>query len=200
MAGGLFQTNEPVYAIHVRSWLCKALERDTVRAVDSSLRVGIPMEKVTVSHCHACRKPVEGQPRVCPRCGAPNPTLTYNVTKKIMVLLGVVILVGIVGVFFHPKGSPTDGFSVGGTYPVTKVSRVCLTVKALTNADQKDITKVDDARELGCLLIDPAVVPSVQIVDKNNLRVKVRILAPDSKFDQFEGWTDADNVGPDQVN
>jgi hypothetical protein len=117
-----------------------------------------------------------------------------------MMLLGVLILVGIVGIFFHPKGSPTDVFALGGTYPVTKLSRVCLTVKALTNADQKDVTKVDDARELGCLLIDPDKVSSVQIVDKNEVRVKVRILTPDSKLDQFEGWTDPDNIGPDPVN
>ena len=83
---------------------------------------------------------------------------------------------------------------------MTKPGRVCLTAKALTSADQKNVTEVGDARELGCLLIDPDTVSGVQIVDKNAARVKVRIVAPDSKMDQFEGWTDPDNIGPNPVN
>jgi hypothetical protein len=142
-------------------------------------------------HCHACGKEVAENPRVCPRCGAPNPTLKYNVTKPIVVAVSAVILFSLIADVLHNR-SPT--FVAGRTYPIAKNGLVCVTLAGLAKARERGAA---EAEKLGCLPVAPDDHPHVKVLDSNATTVKVRVVAPSLPLNNFQGWTAADNLSPE---
>jgi hypothetical protein len=147
------------------------------------------------SHCHACRKNVVGNPKVCPFCAAPNPTLSYERTIRVIATFVVLIIVASsVSILFRDK-SATRPYKIGLAYPVAKAGPICRTTKVLDTARQNRIATVDQAEALGCLMLDPAIIAKVVLIDKDPDVLKVRVLAPHQRADAFEGWTDIETLG-----
>jgi len=147
-------------------------------------------------HCHACRKEVAGNPRVCPRCGAPNPTLGYSVTKPIAVAASVIILFSLLADVLHDR---RPRYVAGQTYPIAKTGLVCLTLKGLAKTTEGDGITPDKAAQLGCLPLVPEQHPQVRVLDVNETAVKVLVVAPNLKVDNFQGWTAAHNLDPEPM-
>lgn len=148
-----------------------------------------------IPRCHACRKEVAETPRVCPHCGAPNPTLEYDVTKKIVAAFSVVILAAIAVDLFHDRGA-ISAYTPGRNYRVAKDGVACLTMEALGRANQLGMVTVDQAEKLGCLLLRPDQISHVKILDKNATALKVRLFALNPRIKDFAGWTAPDSISP----
>ena len=146
------------------------------------------------ARCHACRREVAGTPRVCPHCAAPNPTFEYSVTKPIVVAVSAVILLSIVADVLHDR-SPQ--YVAGQTYPIAKSGLVCLTLKDLAKTKEQGGATPDEAERLGCLPLESDRNPQVKVLDEDTTAVKVRVLAPNRRVNNFEGWTAADNISPE---
>jgi hypothetical protein len=147
------------------------------------------------SHCHACRKNVVGNPKVCPFCAAPNPTLSYDRTIRVIATFVVLIIVAsTLSILFRDK-SATKPYQIGLIYPVVKAGPICRTPKVLDTARQNRVATEDQAEALGCLILDPATIAKVTLIDKDPDLLKVRVLAPHQKADAFEGWTDIQTLG-----
>ena len=147
-------------------------------------------------HCHACRREVADNPRVCPLCGAPNPTLGYSVTKPIAVAVAVIVLMSIVADVLHSR---KPRYVAGRTYPIAKNGLVCLTLKGLAKASERGAVTPEEAEQLGCLPLAPDQHPQVRVLDSDQTTVKVLVFAPNLKVDNFQGWTAADNLDPKPV-
>ncbi len=150
----------------------------------------------STGYCHACRKEVAENPRVCPRCGAPNPTLGYNVTKPIAVAVSAIVLLSIVADVLHSR---KPRYVAGQTYPIAKTGLVCLTLKGLAKTTEGGGVTPDQAAQMGCLRLAPEEHPQVRVLAKDETAVKVLVLAPNLKVDNFQGWTAADNLDPQPV-
>lgn len=147
------------------------------------------------SHCHACRKNVVGNPKVCPFCAAPNPTLSYDpIIRAVATFVVMIIVASSVSILFRDK-SPTRPYKVGLIYPVAKPGPICRTTRVLGTARQNRVATEDDAEALGCLMLDPATIAKVALIDKDPDVLKVRVLAPHQRADEFEGWTDIQTLG-----
>jgi hypothetical protein len=57
----------------------------------------------------------------------------------------------------------------------------------------------DQAEALGCLMLDPDNISKVTLLDKDPDVLKVHVIAPNQRADAFEGWTDVQTLGSDQV-
>lgn len=147
----------------------------------------------STGHCHACRKEVADNPRVCPRCGAPNPTLGYSVTKPIAVAAAIVVALSLVADVRHSR---KPQYVAGRIYPIAKNGLVCLTLKGLAKVNERHGVTPDEAEQLGCLPLAPEQHPQVRILDSDQAAVKVLVFAPNLKVDNFQGWTAADNLDP----
>ncbi len=143
------------------------------------------------THCHACRKEVEETPRVCPHCGAPNPTLAYGVTTPIIMAVATVIVLSLIADVLHSR-KPL--YFKGHTYPIAKNGVVCLTLSGLAKA--KNATP-DEAERLGCLPLAPDRNSQVKFLEKDKTAVKVIVLAPNRRVNNFQGWTAAENLSLD---
>ena len=150
----------------------------------------------STGYCHACRKEVADDPRVCPRCGAPNPTLGYNVTKPIAIAVSVVIVLSLVADLVHSR---KPEYLAGRTYPVAKDGLVCVTLNGLTKADEGRGVTLDQAEQLGCLPLAPEQHPQVRILDSAESAVKVLVSAPKLKVDNFQGWMATDKLDPNST-
>jgi RNA polymerase subunit RPABC4/transcription elongation factor Spt4 len=146
------------------------------------------------THCHACRKEVEETPRVCPHCGAPNPTLAYGVTKPIVVAVAIVIVLSVIADVFHSR-KPL--YVKGHTYPIAKKGVVCLTLNGLAKA--KNATP-EEAERLGCLSLAPDRQSQVKFIEKDKAAVRVIVLAPNRRANNFQGWTAAENLSLDPAD
>ena len=142
-------------------------------------------------HCHACRKEVVENPRVCPHCAAPNPTLTYSVTKPIVIAVAVIVLLSLIADVLHNR---RPRFVEGHTYTIIKDGLVCLTVTGLSKAMGQSAA---EAEKLGCLALALNDHPQVKVLDTDASAVKVLLLAPSLPVNNFQGWTAADNLGPE---
>jgi len=150
------------------------------------------------ARCHACRKEVAETPRVCPHCGAPNPTLESAATRKIVAVLLVVIVAAIAVDLFHGRrATSTAAYTPGRTYLIAKRGIACLTLDALGRAAQLRPTAVEEVRQFGCLLLLPDKEWRVQVLDTSATALKVRVFAPDPSLNDFTGWTDPDTVSPE---
>lgn len=145
------------------------------------------------TYCHACRKEVVDAPRVCPHCAAPNPTFEYNVAKPLLIAVSVIIVLSIIADVLHNR-SPT--YVVGETYPIAKNGLVCLTLNGLTKANQATEVTADKAEKLGCLPLVPDEHSRVKVLDSDEKALKVLVLAPNLRVDNFQGWTAAENLNP----
>jgi hypothetical protein len=132
---------------------------------------------------------------VCPRCGAPNPTLGYNVTKPIAIAVSVIIVLSIVADVLHSR---KPRYVAGRTYPIAKNGLVCLTLNGLAKAHEHRVT-LDQAEQLGCLPLAPEQHPQVRILDSAESAVKVLVFAPKLKVDNFQGWMAVDNLDPNSI-
>lgn len=150
------------------------------------------------ARCHACRKEVTEAPRVCPHCGAPNPTLKYPATGKIVVILSVVIATAIAMDLLHDRSATsTSNYTRGRSYGIAKRGVACLTAEALAKAAQTGAAGADEARHLGCLLLLPDKEWHVEVLDTNGSALKVRLFAPDPDLKDFTGWTEPDTINPE---
>jgi hypothetical protein len=147
-----------------------------------------------MAHCHACRKEVFEAPRVCPHCAAPNPTFEYSVTKPIVVAVAIVIVLSIISDVLHNR---KPEYVAGLTYPIVKDGLVCLTLDGLAKANARGGDTSDAVDKLGCLPLAPDQNSQVRVLDSNATAVKVQILAPKLQVNNFQGWTAADNLGPE---
>ena len=91
--------------------------------------------------------------------------------------------------------SATRPYQVGRIYPVVQPGPICRTTKVLGTAHQNRVATADQAEALGCLMLDPATIAKVALIDKDPDLLKVRVLAPHQKADTFEGWTDIQTIG-----
>ena len=78
------------------------------------------------ARCHACRKEVTEAPRVCPHCGAPNPTLKYPATGKIVVILSVVIVTAIAMDLLHDRSATSTSNYTRGPLLWNRKTRRCM--------------------------------------------------------------------------
>lgn len=152
-----------------------------------------------VLRCRSCQKPVSPSDIVCGNCGAPSPAATYNATKLIIGAAALLLMVGIVATFWH-RDTKTSPFTVGRTYLIAKPKRICLTVEGLANAEQRDVVTNDQATQLGCMIIDPGKLSRLKVVDKSAALLKVRVVAPELRANNFEGWTDIENIDLNSVS
>lgn len=146
-----------------------------------------------LAKCRSCRKEVAPSDAVCGNCGAPNPAAAYDATKLIIAAAALLLVAGMAATWFR-HDTKTASLAVGQTYIVAKPSRVCLTVNGLRKANHNDVVTIDQAARLGCLIIDPARISRVTVVDKSAVLVKVRVLAPELPANNFEGWTDIESI------
>jgi hypothetical protein len=91
--------------------------------------------------------------------------------------------------------SATKPYTIGLTYRVAKAGPICRTTKVLATADQNMVTTEGQAEMLGCLMLDPARISKVNVLDKDPNVLKVRIIAPNLEADGYEGWTDVQTLG-----
>ena len=106
----------------------------------------------------------------------------------------MIIVASSVSILFRDK-SPTRPYKVGLIYPVAKPGPICRTTRVLGTARQNRVATEDDAEALGCLMLDPATIAKVALIDKDPDVLKVRVLAPHQRADEFEGWTDIQTLG-----
>jgi len=106
----------------------------------------------------------------------------------------LIIVASSLSILFRDK-SPTRPFEIGQIYPVAKTGPICRTPKVLGTARENRVATDDQAEALGCLLLDPAKIAKVALIDKDPDVLKVRVLAPHQKADTFEGWTDIQTLG-----
>jgi hypothetical protein len=151
------------------------------------------------SHCHACRKNVAGNPQVCPFCAAPNPTLSYDLTIRMVATFVVLIILASSATMLLRDKSATRRYKIGLTYPVVKAGPICRTPKVLDTANQNRVVTEDQAEALGCLMLDRDKISKVTLLDKDPDVLKVHVIAPNQRADAFEGWTDVQTLGSDPV-
>lgn len=96
--------------------------------------------------------------------------------------------------------SATKPYQIGLTYPVVKSGPICRTPTVLGTADQNRVATEDQAEALGCLMLDPAIISKVTLIDKDPEMLKVRVIAPNQRADAFEGWTDVQTLDPSPVS
>jgi hypothetical protein len=147
------------------------------------------------SHCHACRKEVIGNPAICPRCAAPNPTLSYTTTIRMVATFVILIIVASSVSMLVRDTSATKPYTIGLTYRVANAGPICRTTKVLATADQNMVTTEGQAELLGCLMLVPAPSSKVTVLDKDPNLLNVRIIAPNLESDGYEGWTDVQTLG-----
>ena len=145
------------------------------------------------SHCHACRKDVIGNPAICPRCAAPNPTLSYATTIRMVATFVILIIVASSVSMLVRDTSATKPYTIGLTYRVANAGPICRTTKVLATADRNMVTTEGQAEMLGCLMLAPSA--KVTLLDKDPDLLKVRIIAPNLESDGYEGWTDVQTLG-----
>jgi hypothetical protein len=145
------------------------------------------------SICHACRKDVIGNPSVCPRCGAPNPTLSYATTIRMVATFVVLIILASSVSMLVLDTSETKLYTIGLTYRVANAGPVCRTTKVLATAHQNMVTTEGQAEMLGCLMLVPSA--KVTLLDKDPDLLKVRLIVPNLESDGYEGWTDVQTLG-----
>jgi hypothetical protein len=149
----------------------------------------------------------------CPHCGDVR-GLREQITKprkhalKILFgLVGAVIIGGFIVAAIEDYET-SAGFEIGKTYAIAKDGYICPTVDALVTAENIGAYSQDRAGSVGCLYIVRGM-DSVLVLEKNSALVKVRYLVqrdekgqilgePDvfTEHDQFEGWTEAENIKP----
>lgn len=160
-----------------------------------------------LTNCKACGGTVAISAPRCPHCGDIR-GLREQITKRSK--RGLKILFGLVGALFVggiiiaaiQDHEASAGFEIGKSYEVTEAAWVCATVEGLSLTSKDSLVGSEgftntlvEGRKAGCNPIFPETY-HVVILEKDAALVKVRIVCRNEAANQFEGWTEAENIKP----
>lgn len=158
-----------------------------------------------LTNCKTCGGTVAISAPRCPHCGE---IRGFGNRLQSEASAGSKILFGLVGALFIggiiiaaiQDHEASAGFEIGKSYEVQEAGWVCASVEGLSRTSKDSLVGSEgftntliEGRKVGCRPIFPTSY-QVIMLDKDAALVKVRIVCRNEAANQFEGWTEAENI------